>query len=1012
MGHRQELCNAHLLLDEHSKQTEVLRASLLESELDLAASRQTERIHTDKQSMLLSRISSLDFQLDSTIAMCENYESQNHNLQALLQQERSSEQHAMLQAKELREELRSSRSGSMMANRSLEEMVSELRVEPDEEPHQVDDQVTAVATRSSQSMPRLIDEQIALAGGGATDRAQTAEQTAAGGVAVKDSGAKSAAENSEEAKAGGRSIMVAALKKLKEYPVAQGLQSFAHVRLVATLHERVLGRQLQPLVLENLESAIGKVMSPLGGSSHDFEFSLLHDRLLCDVDIRSNTSVVVALNVLSHALEDENDTSGLQAAVAEAGIAHAEVVPIWPFEHVQAQVQHTFGHIIPLPRLTGLSQELAALCSRCQAAWQQSQEQSPNEFYSILSLDRMVLFRDSASETKDATTELLPVSEGYSRNLREVAAKQGSSSISELVFDAAVAQQLLKQRLAPGTSWAHTVVNSSDGKAQSEASHSWLAGPQDNLQGLHYDPGIKTADEILSRARSSKKLLDIESPIASILNVSQVVMIFESSESLLQGLCWLLENLDVVRLDNGFQSTLSFACIELRVGIRQYTPVRAHISEVVLVLSAFYTIRCSIREHLSPLLCAMVQECGVAPDRIDEIRRLVFRLLDGTHGSTSRNILAMLRHVLEAVDIQLSSSNSNAAPDAAELVREIRLQAKQLCEAEDDEECSALLCDADMIEAQLDTWPSSTELGQTARPTSSHMLAADRVQAAAFSVSGTSTCGGITSIGVQTERSSLTSSCHASTQTVRMTRHDASDVDNVSSRRSSRRNSSFDTATGEGVADAVGLMRTSEESSDQRLSRASSGSHTDGAWPDKIVEDIPVEDVYALQRLDSEVCSLLADASVDSVNTSMRISLLWSSDRYTLNLSLSTPLGTVHTTKKILGCFVLDVEDSFISSKHRNHIESISARRAVPDGEYLASSRLYSDRGNHYCDKHNPTWQALFSFGSLHGFVRGTHGHVGESILLVKFVVRNGIPSIIEHGAGLQGNGAFFHISG
>merc|ERR1712216_393766 len=169
MGHRQELCNAHLLLDEHSKQTEVLRASLLESELDLAASRQTERIHTDKQSMLLSRISSLDFQLDSTIAMCENYESQNHNLQALLQQERSSEQHAMLQAKELREELRSSRSGSMMANRSLEEMVSELRVEPDEEPHQVDDQVTAVATRSSQSMPRLIDEQIALAGGGATD---------------------------------------------------------------------------------------------------------------------------------------------------------------------------------------------------------------------------------------------------------------------------------------------------------------------------------------------------------------------------------------------------------------------------------------------------------------------------------------------------------------------------------------------------------------------------------------------------------------------------------------------------------------------------------------------------------------------------------------------------------------------------------------------------------------------------------------------------------------------------
>lgn len=170
----------------------------------------------------------------------------------------------------------------------------------------------------------------------------------------------------------------------------------------------------------------------------------------------------------------------------------------------------------------------------------------------------------------------------------------------------------------------------------------------------------------------------------------------------------------------------------------------------------------------------------------------------------------------------------------------------------------------------------------------------------------------------------------------------------------------------------------------------------------------PGQGLVELHCLAAEVDRLLSEAGicVSTLNTAMRISLVWHHGSFDLQLSLTTPTGAVHNNRKIHGCFVLYVDGGCISNRNDYHMESISARRQMPDGEYVASTRFYTDRCRDG-DRHAPAWQALISMGSLRGIVEGTHTHVGESTTILKFRMDRGIPTVIED-AGRHGYRSFF----
>ncbi|CAE7173656.1 unnamed protein product [Symbiodinium pilosum] len=138
----------------------------------------------------------------------------------------------------------------------------------------------------------------------------------------------------------------------------------------------------------------------------------------------------------------------------------------------------------------------------------------------------------------------------------------GVRELSGLLAISQAAHLQLKELLAPGSSWAKTVVGDVPSKHPSRA---WQSGPESLLpDALHLDPGVKRREKLVEEVLSSQRAYELQDTAAHDLLASRLHVHFETLADLCTGLARAERSLDIVWLRNRFRDPdcFGYPCVQ------------------------------------------------------------------------------------------------------------------------------------------------------------------------------------------------------------------------------------------------------------------------------------------------------------------------------------------------------------------------------------------------------------------------------------------------------------------
>lgn len=406
--------------------------------------------------------------------------------------------------------------------------------------------------------------------------------------------------------------------------------------------------------------------------------------LQCSIKFYGNWSAQAVAGCLKEQLQDKTDSRGLQAMLKEAGakVADAQVEPEWPFERIQAAIKLEYGYTLTLEELGKLVPAIAKSCEMYGNAWEQAKDPDCKDYLEdLLQRESLSLFADpsSTSRFKDV---LLSSTIGNRRGLSPVWVIQDATGLKQVMSDAADAQLHLKGHLVPSAEWGHAVLNDVDEVPQGHAKRTHITGSSDPVSnGACYDPGIKGRSRVEEKARSRMREFDTEPPVGSLVDISRLGIVFEQIEHLQSTLEWILEHSDVAWMDNKFRNPSCLGYRDVNIGIRQLvTPSggpdkeRVHVTELQLLLKGLYDLKQSDGHKFYEVIRSIFASCQVKYKDVDNIQRLIVRMLDCTaHQEISETALELRR-------VELKAEELGCPETAKELITELnaaRLLAKR-----------------------------------------------------------------------------------------------------------------------------------------------------------------------------------------------------------------------------------------------------------------------------------------------------------------------------------------------
>jgi len=469
----------------------------------------------------------------------------------------------------------------------------------------------------------------------------------------------------------------------------------ASVQVDVPLKEVVHKGGLATHACEKIQAAVAhcRRMRPYGVEPEDVSVVGTRAGLRCDVRLRrGGSSVLAVVEALSATLRDQREARDFERALTAAGADESttpQITPRWPLERLQVELELRFGYNLALSQLEELARTVAAAARAQGRAWDRLRSQASGDLEALVNRESMALFHDPRSSPSG--DELLPLAEGARRRLPECVPRQGASRLGDLLADAAKAQRQLKRQLAPDTDWGQAKLSDTRKVPRGHQLRLWQAEANHPLpEGMHYDPGTDSRERVVEKALCQMVPADKEPPVEVVVDASQLSVIFDTVQCLRAGLDWCLAHLDVVWLENRFQSPGCRGYHEVSLGVRQQVPCsrrraqerhevpcsRCHVSELRLSLRELHEAKRAEEPRLRETLRSMLAASGVKEKDLEAVQRVLLRTLDCTDGQAARDALRDLRYTMEKVKRQGTPSTDGVLHVSKDLVKEAKKRAR------------------------------------------------------------------------------------------------------------------------------------------------------------------------------------------------------------------------------------------------------------------------------------------------------------------------------------------------
>eukprot|EP00928_Gymnodinium_smaydae_P081328 TRINITY_DN64878_c0_g1_i1.p1 TRINITY_DN64878_c0_g1~~TRINITY_DN64878_c0_g1_i1.p1 ORF type:complete len:917 (-),score=229.14 TRINITY_DN64878_c0_g1_i1:74-2644(-) len=392
---------------------------------------------------------------------------------------------------------------------------------------------------------------------------------------------------------------------------------------------------------------------------------------IADVLVQKHHSVTGVYEAVQAAFADEMDGEGVRAACEKfAGFDDLQVFRRWPLEILRAEVESRFGLSLP----TAVLEEVTAAVEACHAKGRQLW----NDLVAGIGAEEED--EERQRQLKEAMEDLTDMHSKLPED--PLGIRQGASTLEELLSDAAVAQQRLKQELAPKTRWARSVPD--EALALNDERRSWLRfvdespppPPEEEeevaeedapptptrrpkpaedvlngeglLGGRHWDLGTKSAQAVMDTVNATGNR-DVSDSFRDNSSVARITVTFASPKRFNAAVEKLRSALDVVSLRNRLASPTCLGVRDVVLVVRLRLPntssgagdgesyeegqERVHLMELRLAFAELDNFRkTEVRACIDKIDSAFKAVNGASSAVARQLRRCALEIFELTNG--------------------------------------------------------------------------------------------------------------------------------------------------------------------------------------------------------------------------------------------------------------------------------------------------------------------------------------------------------------------------------------------
>lgn len=439
---------------------------------------------------------------------------------------------------------------------------------------------------------------------------------------------------------------------------------------------------LNPELVEKFAALIAACLNDHNVSSEDVNVEMKDGSLHCEVDIKSDWSLLVVVEALNDNLrvpEDPTQENELNKEfvllLTKAGAVSNDVpeaMPSFEFERIQAELTLEFPEYkLTEAQFDQLRLAIVKSWEQYREVWKGLVKKEPEAAAALAKEPSKASFSDGLS-----CAELRPVSEARTLGLVEEFAVHGSESLHYLMEDAAIAQQFLKNTLAPNTEWGSSVLNDLDLVPADDGCRNWKSGA-DNVApfGIHHDPGLQDKKKVLATAQLHQRNYEAHPPVKNVLDVVRICISFDSLANLHETVQRITEQLDVVWVHNKFGNPPCFGLLEVHMGLRvtvktadksMNNKAHVHICEIRLLHADVPVFKEG--HQCYDTIQSVLSRAGVRPNHLEWVSSIVLGAFDCTKGRAAHDSVRELQKVANYVKLKTPTFSLAQRRDAEQLV--------------------------------------------------------------------------------------------------------------------------------------------------------------------------------------------------------------------------------------------------------------------------------------------------------------------------------------------------------
>merc|ERR1712070_1302285 len=286
-----------------------------------------------------------------------------------------------------------------------------------------------------------------------------------------------------------------------------------------------------------------------------------------------------------------------------------------------------------------------------------------------------------------------PIEDGWADGLRQEGPKQDSTKLQAIMEAANAAHLELKQVLAPNTGWSQEDMNDilevgyEDERRrvvrEAGVSDRWELVPGATL----VDCGVKAIGRVFEKAKWRQRPEQVSPDFSEALDISRIIVVFNSCKELLEGLERLQQSLDVVSLENRFLNPLCMGHRCIMMTVRQQVDVEhdagvaaiygseVHYCKLILEHKSMFAVKEGSGANRFKQVQSHLNGIGIAPRELANLRRIVLRELGCTKAQAAQVQEQELHRVLACANAASTLAQSDGPALAQRLKDEAIEQA-------------------------------------------------------------------------------------------------------------------------------------------------------------------------------------------------------------------------------------------------------------------------------------------------------------------------------------------------